>query len=116
MQSWFAHVCVDRQSVVAFATGNITVSGEPIKVWDSYRRQYREVFPILVFAFADTPARRGWALTTGHTGFRGCDKCGIRGVRTLSSGVKLNFTAFCGYCEKVPVLARDALNKVCNPQ
>lgn len=77
--------------------GETLVRGAPIRVWDSHRKKYRLVFPVLVFAFADTPARRSWALTIGHTGFRGCDKCSIKGIRKLPDGTTLGWTAFCGY-------------------
>lgn len=76
------------------------VHGVPIIVWDSHKNKHRKVYPILVFAFADTPARRSWALTTGHTGFRGCDKCGLIGFRQVTEEVTLKWTAFAGYCNK----------------
>lgn len=102
-------------SASAAFTGNIRVKGTPIRVWDSHRNSWRYVYPILVFAFADTPARRRWALTTGHTGKSGCDKCGIRGFRLLPSGIELNWTAFMGYSSPCPVLLFDAESKVCSP-
>ena len=71
---------------------------------DSHRNVDREVYPVLVFAFADTPARRGWALTCGHSGRSGCDKCGIRGVKILPSGQELSSVSFLGYCEPAPAL------------
>lgn len=84
--------------------GNIRITGAPIKVWDSHRKKWRSVFPVLVFAYADTPARRGWALTTGHTGRSGCDKCGIRGIRILPGGIQLNWTAFAGFHHPCPAM------------
>ena len=84
--------------------GNFVVRGAPITVWDSHRQVERKVFPILVFAFADTPARRTWALTTGHSGNSGCDKCFIRGVRELPDGTPLGWSAFCGYYRECPAV------------
>lgn len=78
--------------------GNRTFSGKPIRVWDSHKKKWRQVYPIFLFAFADTPARRMWALTTGHTGNRGCDKCGLRGLRLLPDGFKLGWSAWAGFC------------------
>lgn len=85
-------------------TWNFVVRGAPITVWDSHRQVERKVFPILVFAFADTPARRSWALTTGHSGNSGCDKCFIRGVRELPDGTPLRWSAFCGYYRECPAV------------
>lgn len=82
-----------------YNAGEVTVTGEPITVFDAHRRVYRKVYPVLVFAYADTPARRGWLLTCGASGRSGCDKCGIRGVRTLSDGTALTATRFLGYLE-----------------
>lgn len=88
--------------------GKVTVTGKPVKVWDSYRDMYRYVHPVLVFAYADTPARRSWLLGCGHTGRSGCDKCGIRGVRELTSGVPLGNTCFLGYSGSTLALVYDA--------
>lgn len=103
-------LCVDEDT---FASGKTQIRGNPIMVWDSFRKRWRKVFPVLVFAYADTPARRGWAMTTGHTGKSGCDKCGIRGVRKLPGGIVLTWTAFAGYFGKCPALLFGAKSKVC---
>lgn len=84
--------------------GSIVVRGNPIRVYDSYRKRFRDVFPVFACAFADTPARRGWLLTTGHTSQSGCDRCGLRSVRTLPCGTPLDFNGFTGYTH--PELAR----------
>ena len=73
------------------------MTGAPVTVYDSYRDVQRRVFPILVFAYADTPARRGWLLTCGASGRSGCDKCGTRGVRVLWDGTPLSTTRFLGF-------------------
>ena len=95
--------------------GNIHVRGDPIEVYDSYRKKLRKVFPVFVFAFADTPARRSWNLTIGATGFSGCDKCGIRGTRSLPDDVEIGWTAFIGYkrpCEAVVLNADKKVSPV----
>ena len=73
------------------------MTGKGVEVWDSHRKQHRTVLPILVVAYADTPARRGWALTCGHTSRSGCDKCGLRSTRVLPNGDPISFSAFLGY-------------------
>lgn len=83
------------------------VVGKTVKVWDAYRNQYRQVAPVLAAAYADTPARRGWALATGHTGRSGCDKCGLRSTRLLPSGDTVGFGAFCGYSAPATALVYD---------
>lgn len=92
--------------------GKFFIRGTPIKVFDSYRRCHREVFPIFVLAFADTPARRGWLLSTGHTSRSGCDKCGIRSVRKLPGGGTLDFNGFAGYTAAVPAKVYDSDDEV----
>ena len=88
------------------------MNGTPIKVFDSFRRVWRWVYPVLVFAYADTPARRAWALTCGHTGRSGCDKCGIRGVRVLPSGEIVSFTVFVGYAGPTAAMVYDEAKHV----
>lgn len=77
--------------------GGFRVTGCPIEVFDCHRRRNRYVYPIFVFAFADTPARRGWLLTTGHTSKSGCDRCGLVSTRTLPCGTQIGFNGFTGY-------------------
>lgn len=81
--------------------------GETIKVWDCYRNRYRQVAPVLAYAYADTPARRGWALTSGHTSRSGCDKCGLRSTRVLPNGDTITSSAFCGYTAPATALVYD---------
>lgn len=57
-----------------------------------------------MLVFFDTPARRIVFLSTGHTSRSGCDKCGLRSVRTLACGTPLGFNGFAGYT--APSLAR----------
>lgn len=53
---------------------------------------------MIILAFADTPARRSWAMTCGHSGRSGCDKCFIRGdVREGQRHV-----TFGGYVDAAP--------------
>lgn len=85
--------------------GNVTVTGDAFTIWDSFRQRERRVHPVLMFAFADTPARRCWALTCGHSGRSGCDKCGIRGTKDPSAGEDdSNPTVFAGYSRDTPAL------------
>jgi len=92
--------------------GNVMLRGEPIEVWDPHRQRHRRVVPLLVAAFADTPARRAWALTTGHTCRSGCDKCGLRSTRLLPDGTGINFSAFLGYAALTNALVYDETTKV----
>lgn len=91
------------------------VIGETVRAWDAYRNRYRQVAPVLTYAYADTPARRGWALTTGHTSRSGCDKCGLRSTRVLPTGETVNFSAFCGYTAPATALVYDEDREVLTP-
>lgn len=95
--------------------GRATSVGQTITVWDSHRGQHRRVSPVLAFAYADTPARRGWALTTGHTSRSGCDKCGLRSTRVLHNGDIVPFSAFTGYTAPAAAVAYDEDKAVCPP-
>lgn len=83
------------------------VEGSCIKVWDSHRNVYRFVKPVVVVAYADTPARRGWALTCGHTSRSGCDKCGLRSTRTMFDGTETPTNVFTGYIANAKALVFD---------
>lgn len=93
--------------------GNIQVACRGVQVWDCQRNGYRRVLPILVVAYADTPARRGWLLSCGATCRSGCDKCGIRSTRTLPNGEKLSFSAFLGYEALTNGMVYDEADRVC---
>ena len=88
------------------------MTGNAITVYDIYVGEYKEVHPRLVYAVADTPARRGWALTTGHTSLSGCDKCGLRSTRELPSGDLVQFSAFAGYRDPAPALKWNLASRV----
>ena len=85
----------------------ILTATRAILVWDSHRQTTRRVLPLLVLAFADTPARRAWALTCGHTGRSGCDKCGVRSVRQGPHGEVYSSACFGGYAWHAPTLTYD---------
>lgn len=82
---------------VRVENGRVFVEGDAIEFFDIHRQKTRKVFPIFVFAFADTPARRGWLLTTGHNSKSGCDKCGLRSTKTLPNGAPIGFPGFTAY-------------------
>ena len=63
--------------------------------------QFRKVVPLLVMAFADTPARATWALTCGHSGRSGCDKCSMPSTRTLADGTIIHYNIYRAYIAAV---------------
>ena len=62
---------------------------------------FRKVVPLLVMAFADTPARATWALTCGHSGRSGCDKCFMPSTRMLADGTQIHFNIYRAYVDAV---------------
>ena len=65
------------------------------------------MLPVLLLAFADTPQRRAWALTCGHSGRTGCDKCGLRASRFGADGFAYNNNCFRGYADLAQTMTFD---------
>lgn len=89
------------------------MEGNSISVWDSHAGKSKQVYPVLVYAFGDTPARRGWLLGTSHVSRSGCDRCGVRSVRELPSGIPTMSSAFAGYKDPAPALKWNLASRVC---
>lgn len=105
----------DHEPLGCTVNGCPAVKGSGIRVWDPYRKVVREVFPILFFAVADTPARKCLLLTSSHNCRSGCDKCGIRAGRTLPSGDVTSSQAFAGYGRKTQAVEYSADTQVTVP-
>lgn len=78
-----------------------------MRVYDVYRKRYRSVVPVFALAFADTPFRAAWALTCGHSGRSGCDKCALRSTRGATDGEQYTHNVFGGYTDLAPTLNFD---------
>lgn len=83
------------------------VKGTPIIVWGSWTRAHRPIFPVLAFAFQDTPWRSMWALTSGHSGASGCDFCFQRGSTTNDKGDRLGAVRWLGCYHSSPFCIFD---------
>lgn len=105
----------EHEPVGGTVDGKPCVHGSGIRVWDPFRQRVREVFPVFMFAIADTPARKCWLLTTSHNSRSGCDKCGIRSGRELPGGYITGYQAFAGYGEKTTAVDYDADKQVMFP-
>lgn len=104
-----------HEPVGGVTDGHPTVHGCGIRVWDPYRQKIREVFPIMFYAVADTPARKCWLLTTSHNSRSGCDKCGIRACRELPGGDDAGYQAFSGYGCMTPAVVYEPQEQVRMP-
>jgi hypothetical protein len=51
--------------------------------------------------------RRAWALTCGHSGRTGCDKCGLRSTRRVPDGTEYSSNCFGGYSARAPTVTFD---------